>query len=58
MGKKLDKDPLAVAQNNYLTKIVNVCNVFDLDGWPKIPLRNYAIKNCLFSATSTVKNIG
>ena len=31
-----DKDPLAVGQNNYLTKIVNVYIVYDLDIWTKI----------------------
>ena len=30
-GIKFDKDPLAVEQNNYLTKIVNVYIVCDLD---------------------------
>ena len=32
---KFDKDPLAIEQNNYLTKIVNVYIVYDLDTWPK-----------------------
>ena len=45
----------AAEQNNYLTKIVNVYNVFDLDAWPKIPLRNFTLKNCLFEATNVVK---
>ena len=31
MGIKFDKDPLAAKQNNYLTKIVNVYIVDDLD---------------------------
>ena len=53
---KLDKDPLAVEQKNYLTKIVNVYIVYDLDAWPKIPLRNFTMKNCLLGATSIVKN--
>ena len=56
MGIKFDKDPLAVEQNNYLTKIVNVYIVFHLDAWPKISLINFTIKNCLFGATSIVKN--
>ena len=50
VGIKFDKDPLAVEQNNYLTKIVNVYIVCDLDAWPKIPLRNSTMKNCLFGA--------
>ena len=56
VGIKFDKDPLAVEQNNYLPKIVDVYIVYDLDAWPKIPLRNFAIKNCLFGATTIVKN--
>ena len=40
MGIKFDKDRLAVEQNNYLTKILNVYIVYDLDAWPNIPLRN------------------
>ena len=35
MGKKLDKDPLAVEQNIYTTKIVNAYIVYDLDAWPR-----------------------
>ena len=35
MGKKIGKGPLAVEQNNYLTKIVNVYNVYDLAAWPR-----------------------
>ena len=34
-----DKDPLAVEQNNYLTKIVNVYIVYDLDAWPRNPFQ-------------------
>ena len=30
-GIKFDKDPLTVEQNNYLTKILNVYIVYDLD---------------------------
>ena len=56
MGIKCDKDPLAVEQNNYLTKIVNFYIVCDLEAWPKIPLRNLTLKNCLFGATNIVKN--
>ena len=47
---------LAVEQNNYLTKIVNVYIVYDLDAWLKIQLRNFTLKNCLFGATNTIKN--
>ena len=57
MGIKFDKIPLAVEKNNYLTNIVNVYFVFDLDAWPKVPLRNFTLKNCFFGATNIVKNI-
>ena len=40
-GIKFDKDPLAVEQNNYLTKIVNVYIVYDLDAWPRNPTDNF-----------------
>ena len=56
MGLKFDKDPLAVEQNNYLTKIVNAYIVCDIDAWPKIPLRNFTMKNCFLGAASIVKN--
>ena len=55
MRIKFDKDPFAVEKNNYLTKIVNVYIVYDLNAWPKIPLRNVTLKNCLFGATNIVK---
>ena len=55
MGIKFGKDPLAVKQNNYLTKIVNV---YDLDAWPRNPTNNFKFKNCLFGATNVVKNSG
>ena len=31
VGIKFDKDPLAVEQSNYLTKVANVYIVYDLD---------------------------
>ena len=36
MGIKLDKEPLTVEPDNYLTKILNVYIVYNLDAWPKI----------------------
>ena len=57
MRTKFDKDPLAVEQNNYLTKIVNVYVVYELNVWPKHPGNNFKFKNCLFGATNIVKNI-
>ena len=44
IGKKFDKDPLAVEQNNYLTKIVNVYIVYDLDAWPRNPTNNFKLR--------------
>ena len=35
MGIKFDKDPLALEQNNYARKIVNVNIVQDLDACPR-----------------------
>ena len=55
---KFDKDPLAIERNNYLTKILNIYFVYDLDAWPKISLKNFTIKNCLFGVTSVVENSG
>ena len=56
MGIKFDTDLLAVEQRNYLTRIVNVYIVYDLDAWPRNPTNNLKFKNCLFGATSIVKN--
>ena len=35
MGIKLEKDPLAAEQINYLSETLNVCIAYDLDAWPK-----------------------
>ena len=56
MGTKFDKNPLAVEQNNYLTKTVNVYIIYELDTWPRIPTNNFKFKDCLFGATNVVKN--
>ena len=56
MGTKIDKDPLAVEQNNYTTRIVNVYIVYFLDAWPRNPTNNFKFKNCLFDTTNIVKN--
>ena len=40
-----------------MTKIVNVYIVYDLYAWPRNPTNNFKFyKNCLFGATSIVKN--
>ena len=44
IGIQFKNTPLAVEQNNYTTKIVNVYIVYDLDNWPKVPLRNFTLK--------------
>ena len=56
MGIKSDEGFLAIEQNNYLTKIVNIYIVYDLAAWSKILLRNFTLKNRLFGATNIVKN--
>ena len=56
MGINFYKDLLAVEQNNYLIKIVNIYIVCDLDAWSKILFTNFTLKNCLFGVTNTVKN--
>ena len=52
----LDRSPLVLKQNNYSKKIVNAYIVYDLNDWPKVPLRNFTLKNCLLDATSIIKN--
>ena len=47
MRIKFVKDPVAVEQNNQLTKIINFYFVYELAAWPR---------NCLFDATNKVKN--
>ena len=56
MGIKFEKDPIAVEQNTYLTKIGNVYIVYELNARPINPTNNFKFKNCLFGATNIVKN--
>ena len=56
IGITFDKDPLAVEQNSYLTKVVNVYIGCNLDACPRNPTSNLKFKNCLFDATNIVKN--
>ena len=58
IGLKFDKDPLAVRQNNYLTKFVNVYIVYDLDTSPRNATYNFKFKNGLFGSSTVVKNSG
>ena len=46
---------MAVEQRNYLTKIVNVYIVYELNSWSKKPTNNLKFMNCLFGATNIVK---
>ena len=55
MGIKFDKDPLAVEQNYYLTKIIKVYIVYDLGAWRRNLTNNFKFKNCLLRATNIVK---
>ena len=56
MRIKFHKDPLAVEQNNYLTKIINVYIAYDLDAWPGNCTNNFTLKNCLLGTTNIVKS--
>ena len=55
---QVNNSPLVVKQNNHTTKIINAYIAYDLENWPKIPLRNFTLKSCLFGATSIVKISG
>ena len=57
IGIKFDKEPLTVELNNYLTKIVNVYIVYDLDARLRNPTNKFKVKNCLFGATNIVKMV-
>ena len=48
MEIKFDKVPLAVAQNNYLSKVANVYIAYDSEVWPKNPTEIFKFKCCLF----------
>ena len=56
MGIKFVKNPLAVEQNNYTSKNINVYIVYDLDSWQRNSTYNFKFKNSLFGAASVVKN--
>ena len=53
---QFNNTPLVVEQNNYATKIASAYIVYDLDNWPKVSLRIFTLKNCLFGVTATVKH--
>ena len=54
MRLNFDKDPLALEQNNYLTKIVNFYIVYDLNDWPKDHTNNFKFKICLLGASNII----
>ena len=56
IGIQFNSTPLVIERNNYVTKIVNVYIVYDLDNWPKNPLINFTLKDCLFGSTNIVKD--
>ena len=56
IGIQFNNTLLVLEQINYITKIVNVYIIYDLDNWPKNPLRNCTLKTCLLGATNIVKN--
>ena len=46
MKTKFDKVPLAIEQKYYVTKILIVYIVYDLDVWPRNPTDNFKLKSC------------
>ena len=44
---KFDKDHSALEQNSYANKTINLYIVYELETLPKIPLKNFTLKNCL-----------
>ena len=56
IGIKFDKDPFAVEQNSYLSKVVNFYIAHDLDTWPRNPTYNFKFQNCLFRAFNVANN--
>ena len=52
---QFNNTPLVVEENNYEIKNVNAYIIYDLDNWPKTPLINFRLINCLFVATTIVK---
>ena len=43
IGIKFDKDPLAVEQNNYLSKFASAYIVYELDAWTRNSTHNFQI---------------
>ena len=49
IGIKFDKGHLAVEQNNYTTKLVNLYIVYDLDAWQRNPTGNFKFTHCFWA---------
>ena len=48
---------MAIRQNNYKIKIINVLNAINkLDAWPKNSLDNFTLKYCLLDGTNIIEN--
>ena len=56
IGIQFSNSMLFAEQNNQATKIINAYTVYHLDVWPKTPLSNLTLKNCLFGATNIRKS--
>ena len=56
IGIAFNKNHLAVEQNNYSTKNLNVYICYDLDAWQKNLTNNFKFKNYLFKVIKTVRN--
>ena len=56
LGKKFNKNSLAVEENNYLTKIVNIYIIYDLDAWARDPSNYVKFKNWLLASASVVND--
>ena len=56
IGIQFKNTSLVVEQNNYMTKAVDAHIAYDLDNWPKIPFRNFTLKNCLFGVINIEKD--
>ena len=53
---QLNNTRLVAERNNSATKTVNSYIVYDLCNFPKIPIINFTLKNCLFGAANITKN--
>ena len=52
---QFNNNVLVIEQNNFAAKILNAYIVYDLDDLPKISLKTFKLKYCLFGATDVNK---